>query len=57
MMLNWTIFEHNIPVQWVPFPLNPDIQAQVNEPIELVQVAFSWHPPFPVLHSLTSVKE
>jgi len=41
-------------MQLNPFPENPLLQAQLKLPIVLVQVAFVWHPPLLVKHSLIS---
>ena len=43
----------NLPLHAVPFPLNPRLQAQLNDPIVSWQVAFGWHG-FPRVHSFIS---
>ena len=42
--------------QLVPFPLKPELHAQVRLPGVLVHAAFASHPPLLVAHSLMSVQ-
>ena len=33
----------NLPTQFVPFPVNPDLQMQLKVPGTLSQLALGWH--------------
>ncbi len=41
-------------VHVVPFPVNPGLHAQLNDPSKFEQVAFALQPPLFVAHSFTS---
>jgi len=44
-----------LPLQLRPFPEYPLLQVHVKLPWVFVQVAFAWHPPLLVKHSLISI--
>jgi len=51
------ISHQNSPVQMVPFPVNPALQVQLNEPTMLLQTAFVPQLSAPESHSLTSAEQ
>lgn len=46
-----------LPLQVVPFPVNPFLQLQTNDPTVLVHVAWAWQLAVPKRHSSTSTTE